>query len=101
MSNYIYPAVFTDEGSCGFGVMFPDIEDCGTSGECLAEAISNAEDALSLMLYEMRKNGEEIPDPSLEDDICEEYPDAAIVMSIEGDPDFYERYFAEYHPEVS
>lgn len=101
MSNYIYPAVFTNEGSCGFGVMFPDLEDCATSGECLAEAITNAEDALSLMLYEMRKNGEKITDPSLEDDIRDEYPDADVVMSIEGDPNFYERYFAEYHPEVS
>lgn len=101
MSDYIYPAVFTNEGSCGFEVMFPDLEDCATSGECLAEAITNAEDALSLMLYEMRKNGEEIPDPSLEDDIRDEYPDADVIMTIEGDPDFYERYFAEYHPEVS
>ena len=101
MSDYIYPAIFTNEGSCGFGVAFPDLEDCATSGECLAEAITNAEDALSLMLYEMRKDGEEIPDPSLEDDIRDEYSDADIVMSIEGDPDFYERYFAEYHPEVS
>ena len=100
MSNYSYPAVFTDEGSCGFGVEFPDLEDCCTSGECLAEAISNAEDALSLMLYELRKEGEDIPEPSTEEETLENYPDSKVVM-IEGDPDFYERYFAEYHPEVN
>lgn len=99
MSNYIYPAVFTDEGSCGFSVTFPDIEDCCTGGECLAEAITMAEDALSLILYELRKNGEEIPIPSFEECIRNQYPDN-IVMTIEGDPDFYERYFAEYNPEV-
>lgn len=63
MAQYVYPAVFTEE-DCGYSVNFPDIENCFTSGETLAEALKMAEDVLCLMLYEMEQDGAEIPAPS-------------------------------------
>lgn len=100
MADYIYPAVFEAEDNGGFSIYFPDIENCYTCAENYADGLSAAEDVLSLMLYELRKEGEDIPEPSTKEETLENYPDSKVVM-IEGDPDFYERYFAEYHPEVS
>lgn len=62
-SKYVYPAVFTKEGE-QYSVAFPDIEGCYTCGDSLVEAVSNAQDALCLMLYDMEESGEVIPAPS-------------------------------------
>ena len=63
MAQYVYPAVFTEE-DCGYSINFPDIENCFTSAESLAEGIKMANDVLCLMLYEMEQSGEPIPEPS-------------------------------------
>lgn len=99
---YSYPAVFQKQSSSGYYIFFPDFEDCYTGADNLAEGITMAEDVLSLMLYEMQKNNERIPEPSFSSTIKENFPEAYgnTVMVIDGDPEFYERYFAEYHPEV-
>ena len=62
-SKYVYPAVFTKEGE-QYSVAFPDIEGCYTCGDNLVEAVTNAQDALCLMLYDLEENGEAIPAPS-------------------------------------
>lgn len=62
-SKYVYPAVFTKEGE-QYSVAFPDIDGCYTCGDSLVEAVSNAQDALCLMLYDMEESGEVIPAPS-------------------------------------
>ena len=62
-SKYVYPAVFTKEGE-QYSVAFPDIEGCYTCGDSLVEAVSNAQDALCLMLYDMEESGKVIPAPS-------------------------------------
>ena len=62
-SKYVYPAVFTKEGE-QYSVAFPDIGGCYTCGDSLVEAVSNAQDALCLMLYDMEESGEVIPAPS-------------------------------------
>lgn len=59
MAKYIYPAIFTEEKE-GVSVRFPDIDGCFTSGKTLEEARSMAEDALALMLYNMKEKGERI-----------------------------------------
>lgn len=59
-TKYVYPAIFTPEEE-GFSVRFPDVDGCFTSGETLEEAMSMAQDALCLMLYDMEENQEEIP----------------------------------------
>lgn len=61
--KYVYPAVFTPEDG-GFSVNFPDIPQCYTDGDSLAEAIENAEDVLCLRLYDIENANGEIPAPS-------------------------------------
>lgn len=63
MSKYVYPAIFTPEDG-GFSVYFPDVKNCFTQGNTLAEAIDNAQDALCAMLYEYEENNEEIKNAS-------------------------------------
>lgn len=61
--KYVYPAIFTQEEN-GYSVSFPDIENCFTSGETLVEAYEMAQDALSLMLWDMEDDKKEIASPS-------------------------------------
>ncbi len=60
MAKYVYPALITKEED-GYSVCFPDVSGCYTCGKDLAEAISMAEDALALVLYEMEVSKEVIP----------------------------------------
>ena len=62
--KYAYPAIIRQEDGGLYSVEFPDIDGCVTSGESLPDAIEMAEDALSLMLYDMEEEGEAIPAPS-------------------------------------
>lgn len=100
MSEYTFPAVFHEEDNGTYSINFPDILAAWTVGENLADGITMAEDCLSLMLYEIRNRGEEMPKPSTEEFMKQCFSGDTIIM-IDGDPDFYERYFAEYHPEES
>lgn len=60
MSKYVYPAIFTPDGN-GWSVRFPDVQNCFTDGDTLAEALEMAEDALCMMLYDAEERGQEIP----------------------------------------
>ncbi len=61
MAKYVYPAIFVPEEKGMFSVFFPDIEGCTTCGNDLPHAMEMAEDALSLMLYDMEEEGGRIP----------------------------------------
>ena len=61
---YIYPCVFVYKESGGIGVYFPDLDGCTSSGEDEQAACHNAKEALSLHLYGMEQDGEQIPEPS-------------------------------------
>ena len=63
MAKYVYPAII-ENAEDGYNVSFPDIPGCYTCGEDLPEAISMAEDALALFLYELETGNEVIPSPS-------------------------------------
>ena len=63
MAKYIYPAIFIPEEG-GFSVEFPDIEGCFTCGKDLEDAMTMANDALSLMLVELEDCNEPIPKAS-------------------------------------
>lgn len=63
-SKYVYPAIFTPDPEGGYCVRFPDIDGCFTDGDSLPEAVSMAEDALALMLYEYEAEGKPVPAPS-------------------------------------
>jgi len=62
--KYVYPAIFTEEQSGQYSVVFPDFESCYTSGDSLAEAIEMAEDVLVLTLYDMEEDNLPIPKAS-------------------------------------
>ncbi len=61
--KYFYPAVFK-KSKQGYEVIFPDVEGCITSGKTLEEALLNAEDALSLFLWDMEEKKDEVPQAS-------------------------------------
>ena len=64
-STYTYLAIFTKEEDGGYSVRFPQLDGCYTQGDTLEEARRMAVDAMSLHLYGMEKDGEEIPEAVL------------------------------------
>jgi predicted RNase H-like HicB family nuclease len=91
MSKYVYPAIFTQEYDGKFSVLFPDIENCFTGGDDMADAIEMAEDVLCLTLYDMEKDRKLIPVPSNLKTV--ETDDVSVVSLIHCDTDFYRRYY--------
>jgi len=73
--KYVYPAVFAHEDGKTL-VSVPDLKGCHTFGENLAEAIEMAQDAVSMVLYHMEKDGVGIPAPSSLEDAMQKYSDA-------------------------
>lgn len=61
--KYIYPAIFTKEDD-GIVASFPDVDGVYTDGGTYEEAYANAEDALTLMLWDMEEEGREIRKPT-------------------------------------
>ena len=59
--RYVYVALFEPEKNGGFNVSIPDVPGCFTCGETMAESISMAEDALSMMLASIEDDGGSIP----------------------------------------
>ena len=92
MATYVYPAIFEpDEELGGYCVYFPDIERCYTQGDDFNEALDMAEDVLCYVLYDMEKDGEEIPQPSKTSDIKAKPDD--IINLVACDTQFYKNYF--------
>ena len=58
-----YPAIIhTDDN--GYWVEFPDLEGCFSDGETLADAASNASEALGLFICSLMERNLEVPKPS-------------------------------------
>nr|DAN67529.1 MAG TPA: hypothetical protein [Caudoviricetes sp.]DAT50958.1 MAG TPA: hypothetical protein [Caudoviricetes sp.] len=89
MKKYIYPAVFTVEDGGLYSVEFKDLESCYTCGDDIDDAILNAQDVLSMVLYRYEKNGKTIPKPSSILDI--EIDDKSFTSYVVGDTDTYRR----------
>lgn len=64
--KYTFPAVFIPEEAGGYSVIFPQLDGCVTQGDTFEEARRMAIEAMSLHLYGMEEDGEEIPAPSME-----------------------------------
>lgn len=64
MAKYAYPAIFTPAEEGGFTVNFPDLQNCFTDGDTIAEALEMAKDVLCLTLYGLEEDRKEIPQPS-------------------------------------
>lgn len=61
--SYVYPAILTFEDD-GVSVEFPDLPGCLTCGDTAEEAIGMAREALSLHLWGMEDDGDQIPAPT-------------------------------------
>ena len=61
MRKSTYLAVFEPNGSGGYGVYFPDLPGCTSYGDDYESAGCMAQEALGLHLYEMEKDGDEMP----------------------------------------
>ena len=62
-SEYTFAAVFEKEADGRYSVSFPQLEGCFTEGDTFEDARRMAVDAMSLHLYGMEQDGEEIPEP--------------------------------------
>ena len=80
--KYVYPALFTTEDD-SIIVTFPDLDDTFTDGATMQEAFENAEDVLNLMLWNREEEKEEIPPPSLLEQIT--VPQGATLAMIKAD----------------
>lgn len=58
-----YPAI-VEKGDTGFGVIFPDLPGCVSTGTSVQDAVHHATEALQLHLEGMATDGDPIPPPS-------------------------------------
>ena len=65
VNKVLYPCVINKEDNV-FYVDFPDFEDAFTDGDTLEEAIINAKDVLSGMIFSYMKNGKELPKATID-----------------------------------
>ena len=89
MKKYVYPAVFTEEDNGMYSVNFKDLESCYTCGDDIDDAILNAQDVLSMVLYRYEKERKPIPRPSSILGI--EIDDKSFVSYVVGHTDTYRR----------
>lgn len=61
--QYVYPAIFEPDEDA-VGVHFPDMKECMTCGDDIADALSMAKDCLEMILVYYEDNGKEIPPAS-------------------------------------
>jgi predicted RNase H-like HicB family nuclease len=85
MKTYLYPAYFRRVESGDYSVDFPDLPGCVSAGKSLEEALVMAREALSLHLYGMVEDGDEIPAPSDPTDLPAE--PGSFVAPVEGHPE--------------
>ncbi|MCL2081299.1 MAG: type II toxin-antitoxin system HicB family antitoxin [Oscillospiraceae bacterium] len=61
--TYIFPCIFKYRGA-GISIYFPDLDGCVSHGDSEREAFESAKEALSLHLYGMEQDDDNIPEPS-------------------------------------
>jgi predicted RNase H-like HicB family nuclease len=65
-AKYIYPAILGYDRPTGkYYVLWPDLPGCTTTGNTPEEALVNANEAMTLHLYGMEEDNDEIPAQSL------------------------------------
>ena len=60
--------IIPDDAEGGYVVRFPDLKGCLSSGETIAEALSNADDAKRAWIEAALEDGIEIPEPNKTED---------------------------------
>ena len=79
-----YPAIL-EKVKKGYSVYFPDLPGAISGGKNYEDAISKAQECLSLHLYGMLSDNEILPDPSHIDDIIKTINKDELVALIEPD----------------
>ena len=90
-----YPARFVKEYN-GYSVFFPDIENCFTCGDSIAEALYMAQDVLALTLRRMETDYDPLPVPSDIQSI--EQPTEGFVSLVFCDRNYYREWDKWYVP---
>ena len=88
MEKLFYPAIFHKAEEGGFWISFPDIPECFTEGENMAQAYEMAVEALGLALTNRKEEKEEIPVPSEAD---KRLADDGVLVIVEFDMREYQR----------
>lgn len=78
---YVYPAVLTYEDR-GISIIFPDLDGCISQATTTEEAIKNCKEVLSLYLYGMEEDDDEIPVPSTIDNIELEQDQIPLLIEV-------------------
>ena len=87
MLNLTYLAILEPGEDGSYSISFPDLPGCFSHGDNLMEAQRMAEEAASLHIYGMERDGDEIPTPSL--NLSKENTDGNVVMPVTIHPDLY------------
>ena len=87
MLNLTYLAVLEPGSDGSYSISFPDLPGCFSYGNNLAEAQQMAEEAASLHVYGMERDGDEIPLPSL--NLPKKTTAGNVVMPVTIHPDLY------------
>ncbi|NLL36104.1 MAG: type II toxin-antitoxin system HicB family antitoxin [Fretibacterium sp.] len=89
--RYRYPAFLgLDETTGRYYILFPDLPGCTTTGDTEDEALACAREALSLHLFGMEDDGDEIPAPSPFMGLAGENGEAVVLIDV-WMPSFRER----------
>ncbi len=59
-----YQIILIAEDEGGYSVFVPDIDGCFTQGDTIEDALSNAKDAIEMMLEDLRERGLPTPAPT-------------------------------------
>ena len=80
---YVYPAIFGyEDENKQVGVYFPDIPGCTAQGTGYADAVEQAQGALSLHLWSMEEDGDYIPAPSRIQDIKPDTDEFVTIVKV-------------------
>ena len=80
--RYVFPALFGYDVPGQVGVCLPDLPGCTAQSSSDIEALKNAREALSLHLYYMEKDGDEIPSPSQIKDLKPDADEAVVLVDV-------------------
>ncbi|MFZ3132809.1 MAG: type II toxin-antitoxin system HicB family antitoxin [Desulfosporosinus sp.] len=79
--RYIFPAIF-DYADDGISIEFPDLPGCLPCATSTEEALRNAQEAMALHLYNMEKDGDEIPEPTPVTQLRPESDQAVVLVDV-------------------
>lgn len=84
MNNLVfYPAIFHKAEEGGFWISFPDLPECFTEGDDMAQAYEMAVNALGLALTSREAEKEPIPEPTSPSDITVEKDSFLVVIEFD------------------